>query len=309
MTNIFSQQTYANSNTTIIVNGNGTDDGECCQEGECVCSSLSEALESLQDNHNVIIMITSKSIPLTSVVQIRNCDRIIITGLRVGKSIIYCDNNGGLSCDNCSNLALENIVWDCCGQTGRSDLLGAMYILNSHNISVINCYFQNSSLSGFALLNATGNLGVHDSFFLSNHALSNCTDNNGGGMLVMNVVEGQNNIAELNILINNTSFSHNGYIDIDNVSCIVDGGGLSINTPDNTNLTLSISHSMFESNMAYRGEEYILIPALAVCLSPILTLLIITLALKVAEFGFPIKTTQFWMLLHWVLLFPTFLIM
>ena len=58
----------------IIVNPNGTDLALCCTKGECNCSSLSDALESLQNNTRVII--TSNSITLNSVVTIRNLDNI-----------------------------------------------------------------------------------------------------------------------------------------------------------------------------------------------------------------------------------------
>lgn len=252
LTNNLSQEADASpdSTTTVIVNVNGKDNSECCRQGICNCSSLLNALENIRDGMTIII--TSKSIVLNSIVQIRNRDRINITGLALESSVIQCKNKGGLSCNNCSNVTIENIVWDSCGEMGRSDLLGGVYFINPNNISVINCYFQNSSLRGFAVSYAVGNIAVQNSSFLNNHVLSNC---NGGGMLVTGIPEGQQDFIELRISISDSLFSHNGYINDSRSarSCNIEGGGLSINISDDTSLTLSVSHSTFESNRAHRG--------------------------------------------------------
>ena len=53
--------------------------------------------------------------------------------------------SGGLSCDGCSNVQIENILWDKCGSTSRlGDLPGGVYFSKVANIVITKCTFSNS---------------------------------------------------------------------------------------------------------------------------------------------------------------------
>ena len=234
----------------VTVNANGTDLAKCCTEGECNCSSLHDALQSLRDN--TLIKITSRSITLNSIVEIRNLNLIKITGNK--SSIVMCGNRGGLSCDGCSNVFIENVVWDECGSITRlGDLPGGVYFSSVANISVTNCTFRNSVVRGLAISSPTGKVTIQNSNFSFNYLLADCSTTNGGGMLVTSNLKSYNKESLVEILITNSFFSHNGYVG-NNYSCNITGSGLCVDI-DNKFLTLSfiLNHSVFKSNKANNG--------------------------------------------------------
>ena len=234
----------------ITVNNNGTDLARCCTEGECNCSSLYEALQSLNDNTNIRIM--SKFITLNSVVEIRNVKNIKITGSN--NSIIMCSSRGGLSCDSCSNVFIEYVVWDRCGSTERlGDLPGGVYFSNVRVITITNSTFQHSVVHGLAISSPTGRITILNSNFSFNHILSNCSTTHGGGVLVTSEPESYSKQILVEILITGSFFSHNGYSG-DDYSCNINGSGLHIDIGGKMmTLSLIVNHCVFEFNKANRG--------------------------------------------------------
>ena len=89
-----------NRQITINTDGNDTED---CLEGDYPCSSLGYVLNHLQNND--CVNITSNSVPLTTIVELHNLNAFTIRGQ--GNTIVMCNNTGGVSCNNCSNVVIE----------------------------------------------------------------------------------------------------------------------------------------------------------------------------------------------------------
>ena len=95
----------------ISVNLNGSD-SEGCRTGQIPCASLDYALTHLQSDGYVNI--TSAMISLTTVVKMNNVNNITIRGQ--GNTIVMCNNTNGVFCNNCSDVVIEGITWDQCGE-------------------------------------------------------------------------------------------------------------------------------------------------------------------------------------------------
>ena len=155
------QQIYGK---VITVNKNGTDSLSCCESGTCICSSLSKALLSVESN--TVINIISKNISLTTSVSMGSINNITITG-NYGTTVT-CNNTGALLCDVCSNVSIEGIIWDHCGNISHPTLPGISFNAVS-NISIRNCIFQNSKVcTAVSLTNSAGAINIVNSTFKFN---------------------------------------------------------------------------------------------------------------------------------------------
>ncbi|XP_065888011.1 uncharacterized protein [Dysidea avara] len=226
----------------IIVNGNGSDSLQCCKGG-CECSSLSSALHNL--GNDMMISITSDAVALNSVVKLKDLKRIRITGHEGNRTNVTCDNNGGLSCEHCSDVVIENIVWSNCGSAGTVELQGGVYLWNNpHNIQISNCTFQFSVHWGLLVTNASGNLIVEKSEFSSN--MPSNTD--GGGMMIAGAPkEVLLHPSQLHIFFYGVMFTNNG-----KSSSVVDGNSLHVNVVDAS--TIVVENSKFTYNKGGNGS-------------------------------------------------------
>ena len=77
----------------IIVNNDGQNSTECCVVGQCHCSSLFNALQSI--NTSTTINITSESVKIHNYTSVNDTNNILITGSNV---IVCCNNTGTLIC-------------------------------------------------------------------------------------------------------------------------------------------------------------------------------------------------------------------
>ena len=158
----------------ITVNTNGSDSLSCCEYGACMCSSLSKAL--LCAENNTMINITSQIVSLTTSVSMTtgsgNLNNIIITGNH--GTTVMCNNSGAVLCDTCSNVFIEGITWDQCGNISDPYSPGIGFNTVS-NISIRNCIFQYSKVcSAVSITDTTGAIDIVNSTFMSNGSPSPC---------------------------------------------------------------------------------------------------------------------------------------
>ena len=151
--------THVACDVVITVNNNGSDNGTCCVNGTCPCSSLSSALHNMSDN--TVINITSESVTLHDIVGMGsgNLNNIIITG---NGATIMCNNTGGVYCESCSDITIMGITWYQCG---HNDPFRALtFVSSSSNIFIQDCTFQNCSVY---IWSAKGKVIVSKSNFIA----------------------------------------------------------------------------------------------------------------------------------------------
>ena len=162
-----SQLVHSNLITVDITSGNSSP--QCCTKEGCMCASLSVALQYI--NSSTTINITSSSVMLEDSVKLGsnhtsgsgNLTDITITGSNV---TIMCNNSGSVYCESCSNVKIEGITWDRCGDPNGTNIAGVTFNGIS-NISLVNCTFQHSKISAVYFLDASENVNVNHCSFLS----------------------------------------------------------------------------------------------------------------------------------------------
>ena len=75
---------------------------------------------------------------------------------------IRCNNVGAISCTSCSNIIMEGIVFDRCGQypTLSGGVVSSVYFYFVFNISIKICTFQNSKTFPVILYHANENIMI-----------------------------------------------------------------------------------------------------------------------------------------------------
>ena len=155
---------------TINVNCLNGSDSEDSMTGQILCVSLNHTLTHLQSD--VCVNVTSKSVSLLTVVKINNVNNITIRGQ--GNTIVMCNNTGGVSCNNCSDVVIEGITWDKCGdpglQTGLAypNTFGGLNFTNVTNLRINNCTLQHSRVRALSLYLVAGSININNTRFLSN---------------------------------------------------------------------------------------------------------------------------------------------
>ena len=160
--------THVACDVLITVNNNGYNSSSCCMYGRCPCSSLSSALHDVSDN--TVINITSESVTLHDIVGMGsgNLNNITITG---NGATIMCNNTGGVYCESCSNITIEGIIWQECGQNDLSipvTRIPALFFYKVSNIHIEDCTFHNSSGCPVYVYNANGEIPIHNTNFVAN---------------------------------------------------------------------------------------------------------------------------------------------
>ena len=163
--------THVACDVVITVNNNGSDNGTCCVNGTCPCSSLSSALHNV--SNNTVINITSESVTLHDIVGMGsgNLNKITITG---NGATIMCNNTGGVHCESCSNITIVGITWYQCGHNDPFRALA--FISSSSNIVIQDCTFQNCSVY---IYSAKGEVIIKESSFIADLFSLSCTNSTG----------------------------------------------------------------------------------------------------------------------------------
>ena len=197
--------THVVCDVLITVNNSGSDNGTCCVNGTCLCSSLSSALCNVSDN--TVINITSESVTLHGIVGMGsgNLNNITITG---NGATIMCNNTGGVYCESCSDITIMGITWYQCGRGDPEYLATQTPVIHFHTVSnmiISNCTFQ-SSLGCPVYINfATENITINDSYFMDTIFNSSYTEFNCGGLYI------KSDTTDLNISIISSEFCTSEY--------------------------------------------------------------------------------------------------
>ena len=198
----------------VEVNSKGNDSNDCCMYGTCLCGSLFEAILNVEND--TMINITS-SVPLHNITRIglklETLNNITITGNRV---TVNCNNTGIFICLKCSNVVIQGITWNQCGDPNHPYYAIAVSIGNAINISIIRCTFQNSKVCYTLVLSLlSGFAEIQDSRFLFNNIanVSKCVVNNmyNYGSLIINDAA-DTALQNIFVSIIKTLFYHNGYV-------------------------------------------------------------------------------------------------
>ena len=189
----------------------GSDNTTCCIDGQCDCSSLSTALNNI--NNNTVINITSESVTLGQHIVMGSGDNITIIGNGV---TIMCNYSGSveLTCNNvCTNIVIEGITWDRCGDPYSANIFTAVMLNTVANVSLRNCTFQYSLMQAMRIGVARGYVTIQNCCFVLN-----------SGGLEIQKRDHSSNLVDVNVLINNSYFNRIGIKGYKSGLKIHDGG-------------------------------------------------------------------------------------
>ena len=135
----------------ITVNNSGSNSTTCCINGTCLCNSLYDALNSIENE--TIVNITSKSVSLEDEVNILEYfDNVKIKG---NNAVVMCKNKGKMYWGPGDNILIEGITWDQCGNP-RYPADPAFQFNNIYHIAIVNCIFQHSKVCKIVDLSLAG---------------------------------------------------------------------------------------------------------------------------------------------------------
>ena len=189
----------------IEVNKEGNVSDSCCIKGMCRCSSLFEAFHHIENN--TMINITS-SVPLHNITdtELEALNNITITGNGV---TVKCNNTGIFLCLYCSNVVIQGITWDQCGDPSHPSIRIAIGFVAVINVSIVTCTFQYSKVCIVLVLQlSSGFVKIHNNRFLLNHVtnVSRCEQFNS-----LAIVDGEHDEMQTALVsISETIFSQNG---------------------------------------------------------------------------------------------------
>ena len=154
--------------TTITISSNGSNKTDCCYSkrgGNCLCNSLSSALNHMQDD--TTINIVSDTALRDNDVGIYNLNNITISGNNV---TITCDNIGNVYFESCSNVIIMGVTWYQCGTyfPNNGTFFGALDFYAVSNVIIQYCTFLNSPTCPIYMEDASGNIIIHGSNFTDN---------------------------------------------------------------------------------------------------------------------------------------------
>ena len=224
----------------VTINNHGINNTACCVDGSCPCSSLPLALENIMNN--TIINITSESVlNTTTLLGSGNLHNITITG---NGATIMCNNSGGVYCESCSDVIIEGITWDQCGDPNKQNTMAGIYLAVAHNIKIERCTFKGSQVCALGICQASSNIIVRNTNFF------------------YNVIKGPYKCGGLKITTHNENVSitilNSSFVGNRQISSSYSLYGLYVKVSGNpeSHLNLTISRTVFVSNS---GGAYILV--------------------------------------------------
>ena len=200
---VFLSQNVVGKVITINTN-NGNESNACCADGNCPCSSLSSALQSMTSN--TVINITSEYVTIDKIVKMgsgqRNLDDITISG---NGATILCSNNASIVCDSCSNIIVKGITMDRCGDSGTRYTNAGLMLNSTTSISISNCTFQNSNAVALGVYYFCDNIVIDKCNFLSNQRQTENDFAEAGGLGTVTLCNNQS----INVVISRSIFYNN----------------------------------------------------------------------------------------------------
>ena len=235
----------------IAINSNGTvrcsgDENTLVSlSRKCGFKYLEDRLANLTSNELVSI---SDNVIISSVIFLTKLTNISIIGSK--DHSITCINNAGLQLERCSNITIKGLNWVGCG----ADTTPVINILNTTDITLQNCLFQQSKGPGVVMFALSGYVNINHCQFIKNTAyrghgaavhyssdttsslvINNCNFTHNEGATSLVYINGQT--EDTNISLCNSSF-HNNH-------------GISVYLSSNT---LHIKWEvLFENNVAENG--------------------------------------------------------
>ena len=201
---------HVHSYKMITVNNSGSNSTTCCMNGTCLCNSFHDALQSIESNTKVII--TSEFVLLEDSVYVgvEYLNNVTITGNDV---VVMCNNKGHISLRSGTDIHIEGITWDQCGNPKYPSSTSAIMIENVYNVSISKCTFQHSKVCRTVNL-VSGKqkytfVYIVNSNFISNKVknASKCY-NTYGSVIIQDYAYSPTTYA--NIFISGSSFHSNG---------------------------------------------------------------------------------------------------
>ena len=226
----------------VTINNRGKYSTACCVDGSCPCSSLSFALQNLKNN--TIISITSESVTLNTTTPMGSGNLHNITMTTNGATIL-CNNSGGVYCKLCSDVTIEGITWDQCGDPNKEETVAGLYFAGAHNITIERCTYHGSQVCALGISQVSSNIIIRNTNFSSNVAKKQPIADQCSGLLIYAA-----NHANSSITILDSSFVGNGYFGHNNYSSY----GLFVFLFPESYPSLTINRTRFLSNS---GGAYI----------------------------------------------------
>jgi len=267
----------------IVVDGtNGVDEVSCYSKDGGSCRTLDYTITNgIRSNTTIVLLQGNYS--LTTHNSFNGLYNLAITGAGRKLTFIKCNSNTGLSFINMTNLLLANFSLKRGGKLMESTSINetsrnadqkralfrvAVYLWNCSNVVMDGLVVTESSGTGVAMFDVTGNVSIHDSTFSYNKVLKKEIDlyPGGGGIYIEFFFEATENIS---YKVTKCVFNGNSASSVKSVLAASStfrqhtsrsihkfgsGGGLSIDIWNSTsNSIFSIQNCTFNNNYAVWG--------------------------------------------------------
>ena len=161
---------------------------------KCGFQYLEDILVNLTSNKLVNI---SDMVIISSVIFLTKLYNISIIGNK--NHSIMCVNNAGLQVEKCSNITIKGVNWIGCG----ADSIPVINILNSSDITLQNCLFQQSKGQAVVMFELLGDVNINHCRFINN------TDYGGHGVAIHYSSKYATSSSQITFVIGNCNFTHN----------------------------------------------------------------------------------------------------
>ena len=265
---------------SITVNASsGSDDISCCTEIDIACKTLDYALvNGLKSNTTISITGGNYSLKSTTL-SFDTLHNILIHGAGQELTIVECDPEVGLSFQNSRQVRLANLSLIGAGQLSNSTSVNrtsnesalfrtALYFLDCIGVELHGISVRNSTGTGVALYDVSGNVTITNSIFSFNKVLNDSENLPGGGGIYAEFTEDRSIVVNPQYTISDCSFTDNVAVSVKGVDApsttrqhtgyhfhqFGSGGGLSINLRNSIcNGMFSVQKCSFINNTAVWG--------------------------------------------------------
>ena len=252
----------------ITVNTAAGNNSQGCLEGGYPCYSLYYALYNFQSYD--CVNITSNTVSLSTVVERNDTNAVTIRGQ--GNTTVMCSNNSRITFKNFSNVVIEGITWDGCGDP-KIIAIGGINFERIANLSIRNCTLQFSKSRALTIWSVSGFIEMINTQVKYNanydpiycHPAADQPEEfqcHTKDSAVTGGVRIQESTGQTNVTIINCTFDHNGHFgEVINTETmpyeyeVADGAGLLFdnNIFFNFEVNLLIENSTFSSNRGRAG--------------------------------------------------------
>ena len=161
----YTHRPFGINGDVITIDSNGT--VRCSDEQElfislnrkCDFKYLEDILVNLTSNGLATL---SGRVIISSVISLTKLDNVSIIGSK--NHSLICINNVGLQLKQCSNITIEGLNWVGCG----ADTTPVINILNSSDVTLQNCLFQQSQGPAVVIFESSGDVNINHCMFINN---------------------------------------------------------------------------------------------------------------------------------------------